>query len=105
MRINFDLELKTLDGQPVVEPAPTADDPQAVRPVTARSIAVNALLGEYRDDRSDGEEKLRRFSLARRINAGGDVEIKAEEVSLVKRLVGLAYPPLAVGQVYELLEG
>lgn len=95
MHIDVDIELKTLDGGPVVD---------ASGPVTVRSVAVNALLANYPDEHPTGEEKLRRYQIARAVHAGGKVELRVEDVALIKLLVGKAYSPLVVGPVFEALE-
>lgn len=72
---------------------------------TLRAVCVGALLGVYADEQSlGGEEKFRRYQLAERVNAGGVQEVSAEEVALLKKLVGKNWPPAVLGPAYEALE-
>lgn len=74
------------------------------RPMTLCSVSVNALMGQYQDEQSlGGDEKFRRFQLAVRITEG-DQDVSAEEISLLKRLIGKAYTPMVVGPAYVALE-
>lgn len=102
MKRNLNVVLKTLDGQPLKE-----DHNGAVRDVQLSRLAVNALLVNYPDEQSlSGEDKVKRFKLAKQINdADGDVEVTAEQVALLKSLIAKGYTPLVVGQAYEILEG
>jgi hypothetical protein len=42
--------------------------------------------------------------LAKKIFSDDEVELTVEEVALIKSRVGETFPPLVVGQVYEILE-
>lgn len=97
MKVNVDKVLTDLNGKNI------EDDGAHL---TLKTVAVNCLLSQHPDDsRSTGEEKLKRYQLAKEIFKGGEVELTAEDASLVKRLVGRAYGPLVVGQVFPLLDG
>ena len=102
MKRNLNVILKTLDGKALREAHESGE-----RDVLLSRLAVNALLMTYEDERSlSGEDKVKRFKLAQQINdADGDVEVTAEQVSLLKSLIAKAYTPLVVGQSYEILEG
>ena len=93
MKKDFSRPVLTLGGAP-------AED--AGKTLTVGAACVNALLGP--DDSATGEEKARRYQLALRIHAGGEVEVKSDELALLKTLVGRAYLPLVVGQVYAFLD-
>ena len=107
MKRNFNTTLKTLDGKPIKEQYVDADGKTADRDVTLSTVAVNALLAGYEDERNlAGDDKVKRFKLAQLINdADGEVEVTAEQVSLLKTLIAKGYTPLVVGQAYEILEG
>jgi len=76
-------------------------------PATLCSICVDALMGLGPDEKNlGGEEKARRYALGMKIHkADGPLEIKAEHVVLIKKLIGAAHAPLIVGQVFEMLDG
>lgn len=96
MKIDFDAVLLDLKGE-------IMKDGDA--PVSLKTVAVNALFAPFPDEREiDGTEKAKRFNLGLRIDVGGEVEVSAEEVSLVKKLIGKAYPVLIVGRAYQLIE-
>lgn len=97
MKINFDAALLDLKGEEMKD-GETA--------VTLKTVAVNALFAPFPDEREiDGNEKAKRFNLGLRIDAGGEIEVSAEEISLVKKLIGKAFPVLVVGRAYQLIEG
>lgn len=52
-------------------------------------------------DATTGEDKLKRFALARRINRGGEVTFQPDELALVKTLVDKMYGPVVVGRFAE----
>jgi hypothetical protein len=91
MNVNFDAKLKQIDGKEIEG--------------TVRELAIQALLATYNSEGEiDGDEKEKRYLLAVRIHAGADT-ITPEEASLLKRLIGIAYQPLFVGQAYAVLNG
>jgi hypothetical protein len=93
---NFDTTFSTFDGE-VIQSAGC--------PLTLKRASVDALMMPFDDEKHiSGEEKLKRYQLAVRINLGGDVELKAGEVSLLKLVIGKAYTPLVVGPAYIALE-
>lgn len=100
MKRDFSQELVGLGGQKLVE---ANGDEQ--RPMTLGTVSVNALMGQFADEQGlSGEEKFRRYQLAERITAAGVQEVSAEEVALIKRLIGKAYGPILVGPAYIALE-
>jgi hypothetical protein len=51
-----------------------------------------------------GDEKVRRYRLARKLFNASKVELTPEDVVLLKSLIGQIYGPLVVGQVWDLLD-
>ena len=102
MKRNLNVVLKTLDGQPLKE-----EHNGTARDVLLSRLAVNALLANYEDEKNlSGDDKVKRFKLAQQINdADGEVEVTAEQVSLLKTLIAKGYSPLVVGRAYDILEG
>lgn len=107
MKRNFNVVLKTLKGEPLKEQYVGPDEKLLERELSLSGIATNALLANYEDEKNlSGEDKVKRFKLAQLINdADGDVEVTAEQVSLLKSLIAKAYTSLVVGRSYEILEG
>ena len=96
MQINFDREFKDLAGATLRE-----ND----KPVTLASIAANALLATYQHETIDGDEKARRWNMARRIFENKEaVTLSLEEAATIKKLIGMAFGPLIVGQAFVMLE-
>jgi len=97
MKIDFTKQLKDLDGKTIVEKDGA---------ITLKSICINSLMANYQDEKNlSGEEKFKRYELAMKISENGkDVDLKAEDISLIKQLVGKAFTPLVVGQTYKMLE-
>lgn len=66
-------------------------------------IAYAALI--TLSDNVDRAERLKRGRLAQRIEAAdGLIELKAEEVTLIKECIGKIFPPLVVVQTEDMLE-
>jgi hypothetical protein len=96
MKINFDQELKGLDGEALKE---------GDKAFTLKRAAVEALVALAPDDRANGEEKCKRWQLAVRVNGGGEVELSPEEAAMVKERIGRLYGPLVIGPAWQLLNG
>lgn len=94
MRIDFGQQLIGLDGTGLVDTG---------RPLTLQRVCVNGLLNHGATGVK--AEPYDRYRLAMRLHAGGTVELSTDEVVLVKKCVNGSYPPLVVGQAYEMLEG
>tara|TARA_R110002020_G_scaffold42863_3_gene125067 strand:- start:1996 stop:2367 length:372 start_codon:yes stop_codon:yes gene_type:complete len=72
--------------------------------LTAKSVCVNALLGTNLEE-ATGESKHKRWELAKKIEASnGTTSLEKEDVVLLKDLIGTAYNPLVVGQLYNILK-
>ncbi|MFP3246913.1 MAG: hypothetical protein RXR20_20535 [Paraburkholderia sp.] len=96
MQRDFSVALKSIGDIAIVDNG---------QPVTLKMVAINALLSNDEADRGQsGEEKYKRFKLADRIHASDTVEVSVEELALIKRLIGLIYPPVIVGSAYAALE-
>lgn len=75
-------------------------------PVTLRRIACDGLLAQFQDEQNlPGDEKVKRMALALRLRASDEVTVSAEEIALLKLLIGKGFAPLIVGRCYALLEG
>jgi hypothetical protein len=98
MKVDFSRELTDLDNKPILTPEQ--------KPFTLGKACVDALMVGYEDEKGlSGEEKLKRYDLALAIHsAKNSLEIAAEQVVLLKKLVGKGYGPLVSGQVWKMLE-
>lgn len=102
MQIDFSKQLFALDGVTVLkEPTLTGDNSGA--PLTLRSVATNSLL--MREEKTTGEEYYKRYKLAGRIQESkGPIDLKAEEITLIKSLIPVGYNPIVIGRAYDLLD-
>lgn len=121
MKIDFDKQLKDLDGKGLTTPVKFKLDPktgQAIlgedgQPIVSRSepvklsvVCINALMANKRDEQISGTEKVSRYLLAARIKqAKTPINIDAEEVVKIKELVGEFMSTLIAGAAYQILEG
>ena len=96
MQRDFSLAFKTFDGTPIV---------QDEKPLTLQRVSINALMTPMDDEKNlGGEDKFARYKLASRINATSVVEVTAEEIAMLKKLIGKVYAPIIVGPAFEALE-
>ncbi len=97
--IDFTVALSDLDGVAI------SDGGDAKAPFTLGAAAVRALVISYEDERNlSPEEKFKRGELATRIYGATSLSLKAEDVTLLKRLIGKAYGPLIVFRAWPLLD-
>ena len=123
MKLKFyNVALKELDGTPMFDkmptkrfkcpkcatetPIPDKEDGTDGKIATLQTICVGALQAQFQDEQSlSGIEKFKRYNLALKIDGSkGEVDITAEEIALIKELIGKGYTVAAVGQAYNLLE-
>ncbi len=96
MKINTQSVMKNFDGSEIKD---------RDKPVTLRSVCVNALtVPEAPGAAVSGEEKLKRYMLAQRIYGEDEVDLTAEQVTLIKTLVSVSYGAIVSGQVWLLLD-
>lgn len=117
MKIDMNYKFENLDGSSIPEgPDETeiVDGVAVVKkkspPFTLKTACINVLIRTQRDPQTrakeiDAEEKIKRYELAKKIYKSlGLVDLQSEEITLLKKLVGQAYPPLTVGQAFEVLD-
>ena len=93
---NFDAELTDLRGEPLRHEGKGTPMSQAV---------AEALIAPLGDEDATGDAKAARYELALRVVKGGDVDLTVDELALIKERVGRGCVPLAVGQIYRVLNG
>lgn len=103
MKMNFDQILRDLSG----EPFRYKDKPTSLeRDMTLKDAALVALCTALDEDRAmSGKQSFERLELARKINAGGELELDPEQVTLIQNRLPKVYPILIAGVAYELLKG
>lgn len=108
MKIDFSRPLTALDGSPIKA---ASENEAGEEILTLRLLAINVLLTTMVDERTGhsevipASEKVRYAHLAQIIySANGPVEIKVEDVALLKERIGRAATPLAVARAWEILD-
>ena len=96
MKLNPNLALSNFEG--------TEELKEKGEVITLGKVLINGLLNPVDEP---GKKKAEKFELAIRIKMVEEscVEVTAEEVVLLKEVVGYGFTPLVVGQVYRILEG
>ena len=113
-RIDFSTILRDLDGKPIERtPAKTVVGDNGTRTevpaesATLKHACVDSLLAELQSDGTSvgAEERLRRFTLAARINgATSPLDLKADHIVLLKKRIEQCCPTLILGRCYEILD-
>jgi len=101
MKVDVNVVLKTLDGKGLKD----NDGNDNVVDATLKMAIINALLSPVQKE--SGVDKVNKYELAKRVystTVDELVELSAEDITLIKNRIGEVYPPLIVGQIYNLLE-
>lgn len=99
MKVNFSAPMLNLKGEVMKQ------DEHSDAPLTLADVAANALCAPLEDERGlDGATKAKRFKLALQIADGGVVDLKAEDIAEIKKVIGKGYSALIVGRAYEILD-
>ncbi len=112
MKVQVDTVLRDMDDKDIFEKVPSGQQNlmgQDIlvdgQPLTLSKVAVNALVGSYQDEQGiSGDEKVKRWQLAMKIRGQEEIDLAAEDIALIKKLIGKAYGPVIVGQAFLLLE-
>ena len=77
------------------------------QPFTLKFACYEALGAFFQDEQNlSGEEKFKRGDLYLKIKSSPDpVDLTAEEVALLKKLIAKLYDPILVSQIWRRLEG
>lgn len=96
MKINLDVPLKNLAGKTLKD---------GDKNVILKDVSINALLGNYKDERIDGNEKLKRFMLATKISeATGEIELENDDVTLMKDMIAKGYSTIVTARAWQILD-
>lgn len=72
--------------------------------LTMRDVCINSLLTPVQTD--DEKIKWEKYEIFKKLrDAKDEVELKLEELNVVKKAVGKIQSQLLMGQVWEMLEG
>lgn len=84
----------------IIDKKPLEDRQQKL---TFRTVCVNALCLTSAEEKVDGVEKFARYKLAEKISENDEIKLSADDIVLLKKVVGTFYSPLIVGQIYKIL--
>jgi len=98
MLVKVNVPLITLDGQVMKD----NDGQGKAIDATVKLVVVNAVLSPV--EKELGVDKVKKYELAKKIYASDEVDLNEDEIKLIKDRVGECYPPVVVGQIYELLK-
>ena len=111
MKYDMTTVINDLRGEPAQVVDETASKKEQkegkTRDLLLRDIIVDALMAPdnpQQDRVLKGVEKIQRFMLAQRVMKEDQLSLAAEEITLIKDDVSLAYPPLFVGRVSEIID-
>jgi hypothetical protein len=96
MKVKVNNPLKDVEGHPL--------QGEKGKTLTMRDVCINSLLTPVQGD--DEKLKWEKYEIFKKLrDATDEVELKLEELNIVKKAVGKLQPPLLMGQVWEMLEG
>jgi hypothetical protein len=113
MKVKVSSILKNVYGEPLKsqrkKPRTKAEQKAGKSPefegMTLKDVMVNSLLGEYEGEKLTGEDKLKRYKLAMKVqDAKAEAELTTTEIAEIKELIGKSWSPLISGQAWELIE-
>lgn len=97
MKVDFTKKFCNLNGE-------VLKDANSQREVTLGEVCVEALLSTDKENPISGTDKLERYNLALEIHTGKKETLSAEEIVLLKDLLGKLYTPIIVGQAFPMLD-
>lgn len=85
--------------------------PTDEKPLTVRIACTEALGSAYQDEVRDrpisGEEKMKRYRLAIKVqDAENEIELDAKQITTILELISKRFPsPVVYGRLYDILNG
>lgn len=74
------------------------------KPRTLQFTIIEAVLTPKEKDTP--QQKMDKYRIFQKIEkANKEIELTAEEITMIKQLIGESKPPLIVGQAWDMLEG
>lgn len=102
MKVDFNAVVLDFWGEPLKMPPKKAGEQPS--DATLGGLCIQVLLADIPGEQVAGEEKFKRYELASAIKKNIKT-ITAEQVALLKELIGKGYNTAAVGPLYKMLEG
>jgi len=99
MKIKLNETLKGIDGKQLLD-----DIEIPGKKLTLKSKIITSLLTPQQEDKE--ADKWSKYEIFKKVrDAKTEVELTAEEVTIVKKVIGKTQPVLILGQCFELIEG
>jgi len=98
--INVTQEIRDFTGETI-----TLGTEENERPLTLRLACTQALtMLRQQDQGLSGEEKFKRGLLAERIYTNDEIELEAEDISLLKKLIGETFNAIIILRTWRMLD-
>lgn len=121
MRINPNIEITDIKGDAITEKrfvfvCPKCGEKADMQnnqiiddtgePVRLKNLCINVLTSLTEEDKNlTADKKFYRGKLAERIyNAEEDIDVRSEDIAMLKKLIAKAYSPLLVMKAFEILD-
>jgi len=106
LKVNVISVIHDIEGIPLRDAAIKDTEGRVLRPerdFTLRKACTEALQAlNLSGDSPDGEERFKRYQLALKIMSSEEPDLTVEEITKLKRLIGLAFGTIVVGRAYEI---
>lgn len=98
MKIKLNETLKNIDGVTLLNsPADRSKEYQL------KEAIISSILTPI--EKESQEDKWRKYEIFKKVrDAGDDIELKSEDIVLIKKAIGHFQPQLIMGQCFEMLE-
>jgi hypothetical protein len=105
--INFNSPILGMENEEIQSTNP---EDGLIETLRLGDVCINALMATLPDDNADGIQKLRRFSLAKKIKGKVDedyqlIHINSKSKTLILDMAAKVYSSLIYGRMHEALEG
>jgi hypothetical protein len=102
MKLNLDQIITDLRGKPIPFKE-EKDSPE--KDLTLRDVAQVALLNDAPQEQLTGDQRFRLGRLAEKIHAGGEVELKTDQIAKIKERIGKLWGTMVVTRAWSLIDG
>jgi hypothetical protein len=98
MKIKLNETLKNLDGATILmSPADRSKEYQL------KEVIISSILTPI--EKESQEDKWKKYEIFKKVrDVNDEVELKAEEIALIKKCIGHFQPQLIMGQCFEMIE-
>jgi len=94
MKIKLNAVLKDIDGKTPLK--------IQNRAMSVKDVCIQAILTPGKDEKP--ERKYKNYEIFRKLDEAEEVDLSVEDISYLKKKVGELFPPLIMGQVWDILE-